>query len=402
MERANYNVLFYVKRTKMKKNGCLPIYARITMNGQRAEFVLEKEIEEGNWDSIKGEAKGNSKQARVVNGYLEDVKLKLREAKNEMEKGNEAITANTLKSRYFGVNPNKYTLISLFDEHNSKCEDLINNGYVKKTVDRYKRIKRYLIELINKEYAKNDLMLDEVNNMFVQKFEHYLKTEKKCAHNTTIKYIKHLKKITNIALANGWMKKDPFANIRYKWEPVQVGYLTEDELQKIKNKEFSIKRLEQVRDVYLFCCFTGLAFVDMESLKESDIIVQNGKKWIQKRRQKTNSLSTIPLLPPAEAILEKYKAQRATFDNGKLLPVITNQRMNSYLKEIADLCGIEKNLSTHTARHTFATTVTLSNQVSIEVVSKMLGHSSINMTKRYARVVDTLISKDMEKVYAIY
>lgn len=402
MERETYSILFYVKRTKIKKNGMMPIYVRITVNKKRAEFVLEREIEESNWDSSKGQAKGNSKPSKLVNDYLDDVKLKFRRIKLEIEQEKETLTAETLKNWYFGNKLNCYTLLSLFDEHNKKCEDLINNGYVKKTVDRYKRIKGYVADLIKKEYQKDDLKLDEVNNMFIQKFEHYLKTEKRCVHNTTIKYIKHLKKIINIAIANGWITKDPFASIRYKWDPVDVGYLNEEELRNIQNKSFSIKRLEQVRDVYLFCCFTGLAFVDVESLCLNDIITIHGKKWIQKKRQKTKSISTIPLLPPAEELIKKYTEHQVRNTKGLLLPVISNQRMNSYLKEIADLCGIEKNLSTHTARHTFATTVTLSNQVSIEVVSKMLGHSSINMTKRYARVVDTLISKDMEKVYAIY
>lgn len=402
MERDTYSVLFYVKRTKIKKNGKLPIYARITINAQRAEFVVDQEIDESNWDKHKGLARGNSKDSKVVNNYLEEVKLKLRSAKIEMEKEHETITAENLKNWYFGKKSNTHTLLGLFDEHNKKCEELIGNGYVQPTVGRYMRTRRYVEEIIRKEYHKSDLQLDEVNNMFIKKFEHYLKVEKKCAHNTMVKYTKNLKKIIRIALANGYMSKDPFANIRFRWEPVDVGYLTEDELQTVKSKEFSISRLEQVRDVYLFCCFTGLAFIDMVNLKDSDIVVQNGKKWIQKKRQKTNSLSTIPLLPPAEALLEKYKNCNQNKSKDCLLPAISNQKMNAYLKEIADLCGINKNLSTHTARHTFATTVTLSNQVSIEVVSKMLGHSSINMTKRYARVVDTLISKDMEKVYAIY
>ena len=203
-------------------------------------------------------------------------------------------------------------------------------------------------------------------------------------------------------MANGWLKVDPFATIKFHFDQVDMDFLTKEELDTVIKKQFKIERIQQVKDVYLFCCFTGLAFIDVKNLSYSEIEDVNGKLWIKKRRQKTKNWCNIPLLEPAVQIMNKYKNHPVCIKNDRVLPVLSNQKMNAYLKEIADLCGIDKKLSTHTARHTFATTVTLSNHISIEVVSKMLGHSSINMTKKYARVVDDLISKDMMKIQDKY
>jgi site-specific recombinase XerD len=233
-------------------------------------------------------------------------------------------------------------------------------------------------------------------------FEYYLKTTRNCCNNTTIKYIKNFKKIIRIALANGWMKSDPFVNIKYHLDDVDLAYLTEDELNTLMKKQFRVERLQQVKDIYLFCCFTGLAFIDVKNLHYEDIEEKNGMLWIKKKRQKTKNWCNVPLLGPAVSLMNKYKSNPICLKNGLVLPVLSNQKMNAYLKEIADLCEINKNLSTHTARHTFATTVTLANQISMEVVSKMLGHTSINMTKKYARVVDDLINRDMQKIYGRY
>jgi site-specific recombinase XerD len=246
------------------------------------------------------------------------------------------------------------------------------------------------------------MLLVEVTPAFVKDFEFYLKTKRKCGHNTATKYLKNFKKITRIAIANGWLKADPFSNIKFRLDEVDMDFLDEEELNILMDKELKFERLQQVKDIYLFCCFTGLAFVDVKSLVYEDIEDRQGKLWIKKRRQKTKNWCHIPLLGPAVQLIDKYRDHPKCQKTGQVFPVLSNQKMNAYLKEIADLCGIGKNLSTHTARHTFATTVTLSNQISIEVVSKMLGHSSINMTKKYARVVDDLINKDMQKIYDKY
>ncbi len=402
MERVIYSVIFYAKRAKRKKNGNLPIYGRITIDGKRAEFVVQSEILEDNWDFVRGCAAGNTKEAKKINDFLELVKSHIRDIKISMEERKLRITALDLKNSYLGVANNTQTFMNFFDEHNEKCKTLIDIDYVKGTVNRYFITRKCLSEFLKYKYNKSDVEFEEITPMLISDFETYLKVVRSCCNNTAVKYLKIIKKLVRIAFGNGFMNKDPFTNIKFRNDEVDIAYLNETELELMMKKEFSNVRIQQVKDVYLFCCFTGLAFIDVKQLMPENIIDKNGKLWIEIKRQKTKNNCSIPLLRPAIEILNKYQDNPLLLQGGRVLPVASNQKMNAYLKEIADLCGIEKSLSTHTARHTFATTVTLSNQVSIEVVSKMLGHSSINMTQRYAKVVDTLISKDMAKVYAMY
>ncbi len=404
MRRQTFSLLFLVKNTRPLKDGTLPILARITVNGERAEFVIQKSIEAENWDNVRGCAKGKAKSAREVNDYLDFVKSKLRDHKIYMEEHNEDLTAKGLRNKYMGIDDDskRKSLIAIFDEHNEKCAGLVNKDFAPATLVRYKTSRKHLSEFIMQKYKKPDLDLNDITPMFISDFEYFLKTDKNCCNNSTIKHLKSLKKIVRIALANGWMKNDPFANKRFHLDNVDLAYLTTEELDKLINKEFKIDRLQLVKDIYLFCCFTGLAFIDVKNLTNDDIFEQNGKLWIKKKRQKTKNWCHIPLLTPALNLIEKYKNNVACKKGNFVLPVLSNQKMNAYLKEIADLSEINKNLSTHTARHTFATTVTLTNKISMEVVSKMLGHSSINMTKKYARVVDDLINLDMQKIYGKY
>ena len=402
MTRATYAVLFYIKRTKKLKDGTVPIYARITVNSQRAEFGLQKSIKADDWDQARGCAHGFTKNAREINSHLDLVKADLLLKKREMDEKGKQISAHSLKTSYLGIETESRTILTVFREHNDKCKMLINIDFAPGTVERYNTCYKHVEDFIKLKYKRDDLSLQEITPMFVKDFELYLKTTCKCCHNTTTKYIKNFKKITRIALANDWMKSDPFANMKFHLDDVDMDFLNEKELNALMEKEFKIERLQLVKDIYLFCCFTGLAFIDVKNLTYSDIEFRDNRQWIKKKRQKTKNWCHIPLLPPAVRLMDKYKDHPVCQKRGCVLPVPSNQKMNAYLKEIADLSGIEKNLSTHTARHTFATTVTLANQISIEVVSKMLGHSSINMTKKYARVVDDLINRDMQKIYIKY
>lgn len=406
MERATFSVLYYIKRTKKLKDGTCPIYARITVNLERVEFSLKKSVNEGNWDSKREKVKGFSKEAKKINSYFDTIKRKLYEIKIDLEEQDIPVTASKLKDVFLGVNEDEEeeekTILGVFQEHNERCERLIGKDCAKATHQRYVTCYLHLERFMGFMYGQNDMPLKKITPKFINDFEFYLKTERNCNHNTTTKYLKNFKKIIRIALANGWLKKDPFINIKFRLKETNIDFLTTRELNILMKKEFKIERVQQVRDVYLFCCFTGLAFADVKSLSYDEIQKINGKLWIKKRRQKTKSLCSVPLMEPALQIINKYKNNPYCIKNNRVLPVYSNQKMNAYLKEIADLCGIKKKLSTHTARHTFATTVTLSNHVSIEVVSKMLGHSSINMTKRYARVVDDLVMRDMQKIDGKY
>jgi site-specific recombinase XerD len=397
MMRKTFKVLFFVKRTKKLKNGDLPVYARITVNGERTEFGIQMTVQELNWDMTKGRANSKSKQGKELNNYLNTVTTNLLVKKRELEDAGELVTAESLRKAYLGLTDDQKTLLNIFRDHNARCRDLVGIDFAKGTAVKYESCYRQLQKYIVST-GKKDVLLSEVNQYFLKEFETYLKIYGGCGHNSAVKYVANLKKIIRIALINGWMKKDPFVNYTLKLNEVDVAYLTEDELKAMMQKTFKIQRIDQVKDVYLFCCFTGLAFSDVKSLCDKDIVMVGDQKWIQKRRQKTSNLFKVPLIEPALRILKKYENHPECKHKGVLLPVLSNQKMNAYLKEIADLMQIGKNLSTHTARHTFATTVTLTNQVSIEVISKMLGHSSINMTQKYARVVDDLIKKDMLKV----
>lgn len=402
MTRATYTVLFYIKRTKELKDGTVPIYARITVNKQRAEFGLQKSIKAEEWDQGRGCALGFSKNSREINSHLDLVKAELLLKKREMDEKGKQISAHSLKNSYLGIETDTRTILTVFREHNEKCKLLINIDFAAGTVERYITCFKHVEDFIKQKYRRDDMYLHEVTPMFIKDFEFYLKTTCKCCHNTATKYLKNFKKIIRIAIANDWMKSDPFSNIKFHLDDVDMDFLNEKELNALMEKEFKIERLQVVKDIYLFCCFTGLAFIDVKNLSYSDIEFRDNRQWIKKRRQKTKNWCHVPILPPAIQLMEKYKDHPVCQKRGCVLPVPSNQRMNAYLKEIADISGIEKNLSTHTARHTFATTVTLANQISIEVVSKMLGHASINMTKKYARVVDDLINRDMQKIFIKY
>ena len=402
MTRATFSVLFFIKRTKALKDGTIPIFARVTVNGQRTEFGLQHSIEENQWHAERGYVKGSSKEARELNSYLDFVKSKLLVTKRELEEMGKTTTAIILKNKYLGIEDSGKTILEIFHEHNERCKGLINTDFSPGTIKRYQTTFNHVESFIRFKFKRKDLPLFEITPKFISDLEFYLKTEKKCCHNSAVKYMKNFKKIVRIALAYGWMKADPFINVTYHLDEVDMDFLNEQELHTLLYKEFKIERIQQVKDVYLFCCFTGLAFIDVKNLRYTDIETKGDTIWINKRRQKTKNWCHIPLLPPAVQLIDKYSSHPYCVKTNCVLPVLSNQKMNAYLKEIADMSGIKKNLSTHTARHTFATTVTLANQISIEVVSKMLGHSSINMTKKYARVVDDLIHRDMQKIIGKY
>jgi len=403
MRRATFSILFYLKKSKKTEDNVYPIYVRITIKGSRAEFSMQQNISEKSWNPVKGRVRGLGHDVKKINSSLEYAKSKLYGYKIELEQEGKLVTPTSLKDKYKGVSSSdEKTILGIFKEHNDRCKKLVNIDFAPGTVERYETSYKHVKNFMYKAYNKKDVALDQVTPKFIRDFEYYLKVERKCNHNTTTKYLKNFKKIIRIALANYWINKDPFSNMKFHLKEVDIAFLTEKELTDIMSKQIDIERLRLVRDVYIFACFTGLAFIDVKNLKRSHIENIDGALWIKKRRQKTKNWSHIPLLEPAIDIINKYENHPTCRETEFLLPVMTNQKMNAYLKEIADICGIKKNLSTHTARHTFATTVTLSNNISIEVVSKMLGHSSINMTKKYARVVDDLIQRDMQKLQGKY
>lgn len=398
MKRDSFRVLFFLKKTRLLKNGEASVCMRITVNGTRVENNIRKSIDPALWSQAKETARGKSRRACDLNTYIEEARIKLYQIFCELEQQNRPVTAHLLQKLFFGQEqPEEVrTLLGTMQEHNDQCRALIGTDYALITVRRYESCRRYLAELIRQRYGKEDLPLTEVNGELVRAFAFYLKTEKGCQQNTVIRYMKCLKKITNLARANDWMAKDPFLGIRFHEKEVVREFLTMDELQTIYRKEFPLERLTLVRDVFIFAAFTGLAFIDVQQLAPEHIVRDNnGNLWIRKPRQKTKNMCNIPLLDIPQEILRKYADHPTCRKRGVLLPVPCNQKMNSYLKEIADICMIRKNLTTHCARHSYATSVCLANGVSLENVAKMLGHSNIKMTQHYARVLDSSILRDM-------
>lgn len=401
MKRDSFRVLFFLKKTRLLKNGEASVCMRITVNGTRVENNIRKSIDPALWSQAKETARGKSRRACDLNTYIEEARIKLYQIFCELEQQNRSVTAHLLQELFFGQKkPEEVrTLLGTMQEHNDQCRALVGTDYALITVRRYESCRRYLAELIRQRYGKEDLPLAEVNGELVRAFAFYLKTEKGCQQNTVIRYMKCLKKITNLARANDWMAKDPFLGIRFHEKEVVREFLTMDELQTIYRKEFPLERLTLVRDVFIFAALTGLAFIDVQQLAPEHIVRDNnGNLWIRKPRQKTKNMCNIPLLDIPLEILRKYADHPTCRKKGVLLPVPCNQKMNSYLKEIADICMIRKNLTTHCARHSYATSVCLANGVSLENVAKMLGHSNIKMTQHYARVLDSSILRDMMQV----
>ena len=307
------------------------------------------------------------------------------------------VTAETLKSKILGVDERQRMLVPIFQDHNNKMRELVGKEYAQGTLDRYTTSLRHTKEFLQWKYKVSDIELNKIDHSFVTDYEFWLRSVRNCANNTTIKYIKNFTKIIKLSLANDWIDKNPFANYKSKVKEVERVYLSEKKNQNIIEKDFKTERLSLVRDIFLFSCFTGLAYIDVKNLTKSHISIGiDGEKWIFTHRQKTESASKIPILPVTQMIIDKYENHPQSNNEDKLLPILSNQKMNAYLKEIADVCGIKKELTFHIARHTFATTVTLTNGVPIESVSKMLGHRSLRTTQHYAKVLDRKVSDDMQ------
>lgn len=396
VQRSYFTVLFFVKKSKPLKNGEVPICMRITVDGKRAEVQIKRSVEVECWNAQKECAIGKDPKHMELNHYLTTVRTRVLQIHRELEQDGKPVTAEVLKRIYRGGTDSPRMLVETFNEHNKQYRELLGRGYVLGTVLRYERTARYLAEFIRGRFNTSDIPLKDVDHDFIMHFEHFIKVEKNCAQNATVKYLKNLKKVTREALANKWITEDPFWGIHFKQTKSNRTFLTEEELRTIINKDFGIKRLATVRDIFVFCAMTGLAFTDVQHLKPEHIVVDgNGEYWIRKAREKTDNMCDIPLLDIPRMIIEKYKTHPTCIMKGVVLPVISNQRMNSYLKEIADICGINKHLSTHIARHTFAT-IALANNVSIESIAKMLGHSNILTTKIYAKVMDKTIAREMQ------
>ncbi|QCX38618.1 site-specific integrase [Aureibaculum algae] len=391
-----FSLLFFPMKNKATSDGKAPIYLRITVNGKRSQLSIKRKINPEKWNYEAALAIGNSLEAKELNYYLDAIRFKLYGIQKKFLDDDKIFSALDIKNRYIGKSENQKMLLNIFQEHNDKVEQLIGKDFAAGTAERYRTAKKHVEDYIKLEYKCDDIPVNNVDHKFISGLEYYLKTVRNCSHNTAIKYITNFKKIVRIAYANDWIDKDPFYHWKSRLKIVDREFLTKEEIELFIEKKLHTPRLDQVRDIFIFCCFTGLSYSDVKKLTKSNLVLGiDGEMWIKTFRTKTDTPSNIPLLPTAMAIINKYKNHQEVINKEVLLPVLSNQKSNAYLKEIADLTGITKNLTTHLARHTFATTITLSNGVPIESVSKMLGHKSLKTTQHYAKILDRKVSEDM-------
>ena len=396
--KNTFSILFYIRKSKQKADGTTPIYVRVTVNGKRSDFSSKRSIDASKWNKSKARAKGTNENTRTLNTYLDTLKQKLYDSHQHLLNKGKVVSAKALTNHYLDKSEEKQTLLEVFKLHNDNITSLIGRGYAKSTVTKYKTTYKHLKAFIKHKYKTDDLHLIQLSLSTITAFEYYLKTVQSVGVNCSNKYLTHFNKVVNLAVDNEWLDKNPCLNHKMKNKEVVKEFLTENEIDLLLQKELPIKRLDQVRDIFAFCCLTGLAFVDVAKLRPNDLHTGiDGKPWIHIRRQKTNSASHIPLFPHAISLIEKYENHPEAVNKGTVLPVLSNQKMNAYLKEIALLCNISKNLTMHTARHTFAT-YTLTKGVPIETVSKLLGHKSLETTQIYAKIIDKKVADDLRSL----
>jgi site-specific recombinase XerD len=400
--RTTFGLTFLINRTKEKKNGECPVMLRININGERAALQLKRYLKPEVWDSTRYVMKGRTIEARIFNDYLEAVRVKAHKKYNELLSLTDDVTPQMLRDSILGINTAKTrTVIDIWEDHVNGLQKLIGKENTYATYQKYNTAKNHFIKFLQKYYRVNDVSIKSVDYHMIQQYNMYLKTEKGCSSNTATKFLQNLKRITCISMRSGWLMKDPFVGVNLSIKEVDRPYLTMEEIQKLIDYDSKIERLKRVRDIFIFSCYTGLAYIDVKKLKKSEVEGNDEiGYWIRTRRQKTDARANIPLLAIPMDIINNYCRLDLLMPEDPILPVLSNQKVNAYLKELADLCGIHKELTFHVARHSFATTLTMTNGVPMETVSKMLGHKNIKSTQHYARIVDQKVGDDMKLLAA--
>lgn len=399
MKTANSFGIQFIARTGKADQEQAMIFARITVNGQKTELSLKTTIETKSWNQAKQCVK-SGKDARAINNYIEQIRFRLTECYRQVQLDQKELSPQAIKNAFLGIGhePEK-TLGMLMAYHSTHMKTILAWGTMKNYGATEKYIKKFLLH----KFGHADIALSKLNFQFITEFELFLRQHKPIDHqkplgnNGLMKHMERLKKIARLGEKMQWLAAFPFSNYQLKFHPVDRDYLTADELAILEEKNFDLPRMQWVKDLFVFSCYTGLAYIDVMGLSSNSVTLGiDGENWIRTARKKTDTPVYVPLLPRAVEIIQRYRDDVRAQAKGTLFPTISNQKLNSYLKEIADVCGIKKNLTFHIARHTFATTVTLSNGVPIETVSKMLGHTKIATTQVYARVIERKISDDMK------
>ena len=391
---------FLVKKARQKTNGETPIYVRFTLNSKRVELSTGIYTLPEKWDEIGQQFRGRTETSRILNNRLDKIQNEIHDYYNQLRSSGEDFDVTTIKNKLLNIDDSK-SILKAFDYYLNSILEKLNKGYSMETYKHYKSSRKRLAEFIKYQYKKVDYAIDSISYKFLDAFDVYLKKEFGVHQNTAWNYHKHLRRVLNLAVSMDYILKNPYDKFKVGLEETHREYLTIEELSRIEEKDIQIERLSAVRDIFVFACYTGLSYSDISKLNKNHLRKGIDKKeWIIIDRTNTNNRCRIPILPKAKEILKKYEDYPKNRFKELLLPVLTNQKMNSYLKELTDICGINKSITMHMARHTFATSVTLSNGVPIETVSKILGHTSLKTTQIYAKILDQKISEDMDQLKA--
>lgn len=398
-----FSVLFWLNSQKAVNDPAI-IYARVTVNQKRVLISLKRKVSVELWDDHRKRIKGHSAEAKQINQYLDFAQSRFYQCYQELNSKGKKVTAQLVKASFLGIDENSKTLQELIQYHSKKIESTLSTG----TIQNFGITEGYINKFLTKERNTTDLYLRELDYKFLCDFENFLQSYwpkghyRAMTHNTIMKHIQRLRKMVTLAYHLEWTEKDPFRRWKTTLEKREREFLSANELSNLETYELPVERLERVRDLFVFSCYTGISYADIMKLSLDNISMGiDGRNWITTRRQKTKTPIKVPLLEPALQLIRKYSDHPITEVTGTLLPVITNEKLNVYLKEVALICGIKKNLTFHMARHTFATTITLSNGVPIETVSKLLGHTKITTTQIYAKVIEKKVSEDMDALRSL-
>ncbi|MCC4214385.1 site-specific integrase [Leeuwenhoekiella parthenopeia] len=387
-----FSISFFIRKTKKSPSKAL-LYVRLTVNGKSKEISLKRELVTDKWNQSQSKVQGSGIEAIQINRKIERVRSKLYDCYDELLNEESFITADTIKNRFLGSDEKHKTLLTILAYHSTNMKRVLKPG----TLKNYSTTEQYLKEFLKIGLKVPDIYLKHINYEFTIGFETFLRNKSSLNNNGVMKHMERFKKIMGLAVNLDWIEKNPTSRFKLRFDKVDMVYLNQNELKRLKEFQFSNNTYSTTRDVFIFACYTGLAYADVKALKTDNVqIGVDGKKWIFTKRIKTDTAVRIPLLKEAERVLKQYEIDPRTINSDKLLPVFSNQKTNKYLKELTPICKIRKKLSFHAARHTFATTVTLANGVPIETVSKLLGHHKISTTQIYARVIDAKISSDID------
>jgi len=397
--RSTFKVLFYLKKNAPKPNGKVPVMGRITVNGSISQFSCKLNINPELWDMKSNRAAGKSLEAQKINKTIDNIRVQITTHYQRISDKDAYVSATKVRDAYMGLGEEYKTLLSLFQEHNDSFQKHVKVDRAQSTFRKYRSVHAKLTDFIKLKYRTYDIPLKELEPEFIENFALYLMTDCGLTSSSSNMYLRPLKRMVTIAHNRGWIARNPFADYRLKMEVQERGFLKEDQLKRLMTQKLEFPGQDFVRDMFLFSCFCGLAHVDLRNLTHDNIITEaDGSKWIDTKRQKTNVPTAVRLLDVPLQIMKKYSGI-PTKDN-KVFNVPDLAYCNRQLKEIAVQCEFDMRVTYHTPRHTFATTVTLSQGVPLETVSKMLGHTSIKTTQIYAKITREKIGRDMDALAA--